>query len=170
MGHSDVLKQLCPLTLLGDHDGECAVDGAALDRAQAAADLLASETFSDTSTITGSLVAFERVFGIVAPSDSSVASRRAVVQTKQRERGGLSIPYYIGLAAALGYSATITEGDNDVVPFRAGVSAAGDAVYVFSERWTWTMHVEHDTQIPILETIIEALKPAWTTVEFQYNA
>lgn len=172
MGHSDVLNQLLPFEFGGDSPAENAVDGVVLDVLETCAASLLSEMHGDTATVAGLLADHERLFGIRVAVGASLADRQARVASRRAERGGLSIPYYIGIAAALGYTITISEGDDNVVPFRAGISAAGDAVFTFTERWTWTVTVHGingTPGAPALEVLLQDLRPAWTTLDFAYS-
>ena len=100
--------------------------------------------------------------------------------------GGLSIPYFIGLAKAAGYTVTITEPQ----PFRAGVNRAGDRLAREDIMFVWHVNVQSGGRTAyhfragssaageplgsyadsVIEYIINDLKPAHTAVHFNYGA
>lgn len=87
----------------------------------------------------GELLAdWERVFGLpdecAGPADGA-AARRAALVARVIERGGQSPAYYIGIAAALGFSVTITE----FRQARIGLSAIGEPIH--GPEWTSTWRV-----------------------------
>ncbi|QPC44014.1 DUF2313 domain-containing protein [Kaustia mangrovi] len=130
---------------------------------------------------------WERVLGlpdecITAPQ--TVSERRDAVVAKYTSLGGQSIAFYVGLAAKLGYDIEIRE----FVPFRAGLSRAGDPL-TNPPAWphTWTI-VAPETSItwfragtgsagdPLrqwgneeLECVFEQRKPAQTVLLFAYQ-
>lgn len=164
--HADALRQLFPLSLDGDYDAEVEIEGTHLDDALAASQALLYEAFPDTCDDT--LEAWERVYGLVA-GDATVEARRAALVARVRERGGLTIEYFVSLASALGFAVTVTEGDGGD-PFRAGLSEAGDMVYDIEEQWTWTVNVAGSAgPEDALESLILDLAPAWTEVDFAYT-
>lgn len=80
---------------------------------------------SDPRTTVEMLADWERAFGL--PDDcvtvpQTIAARRAALITRMTLVGEQSRAFFIGLAAGLGYTITITE----FSPFMAGVSQAGD--------------------------------------------
>jgi uncharacterized protein YmfQ (DUF2313 family) len=103
----------------------------------------------------------------------SMADQRAAVNAAMRLKGGLSRAYFIGLASALGYSITITEGSTLI--FKVGFSsppATKIPAPLFSpfEQWTWIVsytpiNAVRDQQLFLL---FERLRPAWTLI--QWNA
>ena len=183
MSHSDTLKLLFPIELQGDFVKDIEVEGKYLDGAQSRAEQLLNEMFPDQSHEL--LPDWERVCGLTPGSDDTLQLRRDRVIRKLRERGSLSIPYFIALAAAMGYEITIEE-DN---PFICGwsevgvdplsieesifmwrVNVAGQPVYEFrcgesacGERLLWWPGVAE------LEICFNELKPAHTFVYFTYE-
>jgi len=164
---SDAIRQLMPLQIDGDFNDDVEIEGAAIDDLLSRADELYLELFPDTCDET--LPDWERVYELNPSPSESKALRRSRLVYAVRRRGGLSRRYFIGLAASLGYTATITEGH---AVFRAGMSAAGDAVYTNQDRWSWTMVVSSiganavpQTQF---ESIITMLGPAHGAVLFTY--
>jgi len=130
---------------------------------------LLDQAFSDTATTL--LGEYERVYDITSGSGASTATRRAAIQTKQRATGELNAQYYIDLAATLGYTITITEGE--ALLFRCGYAippATAIPAQVFSpaENWTWHVSVAGASSGADLEAMLDELKPAWTLVEYTY--
>lgn len=128
---------------------------------------------------------WERVCGLVPAASATVQQRISAVLAKLAETGGLSIPYFIQLAASLGYTITITEPQ----PFRAGISRAGDRLYLWPDvLWYWRVNVHSSDGNavrwragasvagerllsfgdPILESTFNDLKPADTFCDFAY--
>ena len=119
----------------------------------AAALLLTTE--SDPRATLMLLPDWERAWGLpdpCAPVPTSIADRRTALVTKMTLLGGQSRAYFVNLAAALGYTITITE----YSPFMTGVSQCGDTSSIYNPgdpqhyRWTigpaemrfyWTVHV-----------------------------
>ncbi|GHD63894.1 YmfQ family protein [Jeongeupia chitinilytica] len=162
---------------------EQAAEGARLDAVQDSATRVAGGvTVFDARTL---LTDWERVCGITAPAGAGYQQRQQAVLAKLAETGGLSIPYFIRLAAGLGYTITITEPQ----PFRAGTSRAGETLFHGDAIWCWRVNVSGGSNglpyrfragqsgagerllafgDPVLETIFNDLKPAWTYVDFAY--
>lgn len=137
-------------------------------------------------TTTELLPEWEATLGLpdpcVDPPLSTVQQRQAAVCTKFAARGGQSIAYFEALAAALGYSITITE----FAPFRAGINHAGDPVY--GAAWGYVWRVESTAETiwafsagtsaagePLrawgnaaLECALRAVAPAHTILQFAY--
>jgi len=163
--HKNTLKLLMPIKLGEDHDADLTIDGDHLDQVQSSADNLLKNVFGDTTYEL--LHRWERTLGITPPDDASTSARVAACVVKIRERRGLSIPYFIELAASIGYQIVIVEeattfqwrvdvqnADLPVHYFRAGESSAGDSLMAFG--------------IEDLEGIFEDYKPAHTFVYFTY--
>ena len=178
----ETLKQLFPLELGGVHDGDMAVEGGILDRAEASADQLLEQVFADSAARL--LTDWERVLGLTPAAGSSTTARLAACVAKIRERGGLSIPYFVELADAMGYTIEVFEPG----PFMAGVGCAGDDLYIDQAVFCWRVDVMDDGLpryefeaglscagdplmdfgVQALETVFEELKPAHTFVYFTY--
>jgi uncharacterized protein YmfQ (DUF2313 family) len=130
------------------------------------------------------LADWERVYDITSDVDTPVQFRRAEVVRRIRARGGLSIPYFIGLAQSLGYVVDIIE----PVPTMAGWAGAGDEL-IGSEaisQWGLVIHNQPTylfragesaagepllwwTFQDFLEQLFVELKPAHTQVYFSYT-
>lgn len=182
MNHSDALTLLFPAELAGVFADDIALEGAALDSAQASAELILSESFPDSSSEL--LASWERVCGLTPAAGATMISRRDIVLQKLRERGGLSRDYFIALAAYYGWTITIDE----LLPFMAGWNRCGDRLYVDGVRWVWRVNVTgHEiysfrtgesaagerltwwTPNVELQNLMNELKPAHTYVIFNYG-
>lgn len=144
---------------------------------------------ADPRTLNLSLEDWETNLGLpdsCSQLDATVRERIDAVIEKYTRGGGLSVPYYIDLAAALGYEITIEEfspfefgishcGGDDVLadedirymvyinvagvpvqPFEFGISACGEALL------DWSGASE-------LECIIKKLQPSEAVVYFNYG-
>lgn len=131
------------------------------------------------------LADWERVLGLVSPPESGYQQRQQRVLAKLSETGGLSIPYFIRLAANLGYVITIDEPQ----PFRAGINRAGQRLYVDDIPWVWVVNVKNSNTMiyhfragsssagerlttfsdHVIESLFNDLKPAHTFCYFTYE-
>lgn len=140
------------------------------------------------STTTELLPDWERVAGLpdrcAGVLEDTQQGRRNALLAKLTSTGGQSIPYFISVAAALGFDITITE----YRPFRAGLSVAGDALTNGLWRHVWRVNAPAQTVISFraglsaageplaswgnapLECKINQLKPAHTLAIFGYGA
>lgn len=134
------------------------------------------------------LTEWERVAGMPdtcgGAQSETLQGRRADLVTQLASTGGQSPAYFIAVAAALGYTITITE----FRPFRAGQSQAGDQLTNGEWAFTWQVNAPETTITPFragqsrageplrtwgnerLECTIEHLKPAHTHVLFAYSS
>ena len=162
---------------------QAVVDGNALDAIQHSATAVADAIDPRTA---GSMIAhWERVLDL-SPTGKNAQQRISACVAKINATGGLSIPYFIRLAAAAGYTITITEPQ----PFRAGANRAGERIADVDIMWVWWVNVKGaDNRITrfragmsasgdaltafgdaIIETIFRDLKPAFTDVRFIYGS
>lgn len=131
------------------------------------------------------LADWERVYDVVPRDGATQQERRQNVLVKMAATGGLSIPYFISLAASLGYVITITEPR----AFQAGVNRAGDRLFIEGIRWVWQVNVLGSNTpkyrfragasaagepllafgVSILESTFKDLKPAFTDCYFTYE-
>ncbi|TNI12693.1 YmfQ family protein [Aeromonas veronii] len=154
-----------------------------MDAVKASANRVLASITPFYSSIT--LADWERIYRLTPREGATQQERRENVLVKMAEVGGLSIPYFISLAASLGYTITISEPR----AFRAGVNRCGDRLYVEGMRWVWAVNVE-GTSVPkyrfragasaagepllafgesILEETLKDLKPAFTDCYFTYE-
>lgn len=182
MSLDQTLRHLFPLDLGGTHQADLEHDGRMLLVAQSRAEVLLFEMVADTAAEL--LTDWERVLGLVPGTASPLQARRDRAVQKLRERGGLSRAYFIGLAAAMGFTITIEEplptmagwlaaSDELMAPetvHQWGVAISGQPVYAF--RAGESVAGEHllwwNSQ-SILEGIFISLKPAHTAVYFSYE-
>jgi len=134
---------------------------------------------ADPRTAYDLLINWENTCGLT--SSGTLEARRAAVHAKITERGGQSIQYFIDLAAALGFTVTITEFEvhtvestvetplnDEVWRFWFQINAPAETVREFS--------VNDDVETPLrswgndeLEAAINEDKPAHTGVIYAYG-
>lgn len=180
-----LLALLPPVSYARNADGHRAqahIDARALDEVHASG---ATVEGAVTPEFSGDLIGnWERVLGL-ENSRYPYSYRVNAVIAKINASGGLSIPYFINLASGAGYEIRITEEDC----FRAGTSCAGDPLNIEESRWRWMVDVADGAVTdyifragegragdrlseffdPIIETMFEELKPAWTLCRFVYE-
>ncbi len=159
------------------------------DVSAAAALLLLVE--SDPSKTVGLLPDWEAALGLpdpCVPRILTLPERQTALVTKLTTQGGQSREYFIGAAAALGYTVTIKEYST----FQIGLSSIGGSrgrIMAPSSRYCWTVKVAtpritrfqigrssagKDSLLEIvhaddLECVFQRWKPAHTTVLFEYE-
>jgi uncharacterized protein YmfQ (DUF2313 family) len=112
----------------------------------------------------------------------SLQLRRAQVAARLSAVGGQSVPYFIGHAAALGFTVTVQE----YAPARLGFMRLGDRMRGASWASVWTIQAPLQTITPfrlgqsglgerfrswgngVLECQLRAMAPAHTVLTFQY--
>ena len=164
-----------------------------------AADLL--ETESDPRATRELLPDWERNWGLPDPClkdpPTSLDGRRAALIAKMTLIGAQSRQFFIDVAAAYGYTITISE----YAPYMTGVSQCGDTRGIDGDnyrwylgpaemRFYWTVHVSatkvtrfhcNSSQCGIdrllrifladdLECVLDKLKPAHTDIVYDYSA
>lgn len=134
------------------------------------------------------LADWERVCGLPDPclgTTGTLSDRRENVINKLSSRGGQSAAYFIQVAAAIGFTITIT---NSFPQFKAGISKAGDPLTNGPWIYAWAVNTpEADivdgfraghsaagdplstSRADALECVITRLKPAHTVVIFNYT-
>ena len=186
MSHAELLFQLLMPECYAADDpslsAQLEAEGNALDAAQANAALaLAAVTpFGAGETISD----WERVAGVTPASGAVLQQRIDAVVSKLQQMGGLSIPYFTQLAQSIGYTITINEPQYP----QCGIARAGDLLYAQDVIWIWEVVVSGAQTIayqayagtaaagdpilsfgdPVIETIFNDLKPAFTYVYFSY--
>jgi len=111
---------------------------------------------------------WERVLALASKPQVGQAERVQAVLSKLGELGGLSIPYFVRLAAAAGYAITITEPQ----PWRVGHSSVAEPLYLSGALFVWQVHI--DKRPPgataatdaALAAVFDDLKPAHTLCQF----
>ena len=128
---------------------------------------------------------WEELLAITPSAGANTQQRTDAVLARLNALGGLSIAYFQQISEAAGYTVTIHEEDQ----FRAGTSCAGDELNVEESIWRWVVNIEDARATayifragegragdrisvytdPIIETMFEELKPAWTLCRFEYE-
>lgn len=112
----------------------------------------------------------------------TLIQQREQIVARLTNTGGQSMPYYVHLAAQLGYTIAITA----YAPFRAGQSSAGQQLGNTDWFFTWAVNAPLNTVVPfyvgqstagdalgtwsndVLECEIEAVMPAHTVLQFHF--
>jgi len=156
IGHYRQLRQLMPLDLGAESDKDMQIEGALYDAVSVAAGELEPEILpGGVSALT--IERWEAEYGIIPPQGASLEDRRRAVAAKYRYIGSLTKAHFAALAAGLGYEVEITESEEAVVAFRAGISKAGDMVWSVGGvggMWVWRVVC---TNKPPAEDIINLL-------------
>lgn len=189
MNHAALLKLLLPPSSIDPNgtaiSAELAAEGEALDTANYSADQLIEE--ADPNTTTVMLADWERVYGLpdacvaAAGIIQSTRERRSALVAKVNMVGGQSSAFFIGLAADLGYTVTITE-------WQPHTTEHDSEHPITDEPWRFVWQVnaplntireqttEDDTEMALevwgnklLECVISRFKPAHTHVIFSYT-
>lgn len=191
----DYLQQLQALLPIGaawsrDPDAEItkALTGMAQEftRVDGRGEALLSEF--NPATAVELLPEWEKEYGITPPEGATIEQRQQAVAYRYTAEGGIKKPYYIGLAASMGYTIRIGDytesmagwycaGDEllqePFVYFTAGIGAAGDTL-AFEDvvlPWIWEVVVSvvpAAPPTPDLETVLQDLKPDHIKLNFTY--
>jgi uncharacterized protein YmfQ (DUF2313 family) len=98
-----------------------------------------SERESDPGQAVELLADWERAYGLpdqCSPLNATIQQRQAALVARISSQGGQSIAYYVAVAAALGYTITITE----FRQFRVSRSRVGDPLCGDPWRYTWRVN------------------------------
>jgi len=188
MSHASLLARLLPSVSYDPNAprlaAELAAEGRTLDRTDASvANVRDSVSPGHAVEL---LPDWERVCGLTPEAGSPYAQRLAAVLAKLRETGGLSIAWFIKLAASLGYDVSITEFTAFYVDFSC---TDADALYEADVHWVWHVHIAGGTTRtylfyvdaacvdealmsfadPVIEAVFNDLKPAHTFAVFDYE-
>lgn len=164
--HKDAIQQLMPLNLGEDAAADIIVEGALLDTAAASMTELLPEFFP--STVEALLARWEAEYGILPRAGASLEDRRRAVLAQYVRIGSLTRAHFAALAAALGYEVDITEGGEDFIMFRAGISKAGDPVYAPGSMWSWTVTTLNKQAEADIRTLFADLNPPHMRLEFVF--
>lgn len=137
-------------------------------------------------TTTALIPEWEETLGLpdpCTPLNPTTEQRRAAILAKFIGSGGQSAPYFISVAAALGYTVTVT----NYSPFRVGTNAVGDHLNGADWAQTWAINSALTTVSyfavgqstvgdPLaswgnatLECRMNQIKPAHTVLQFHYS-
>lgn len=165
--HDDLLRRLLPPVAIDRNGARILVEtlayGAALDLATASASALQIE--SDPRTTSSLLGDWERNYGLEAGIASDSVRRSALV-AQILSGGGQSRAFYVSLAAAMGYTATVTESTPHTV-----MSEVTFPLYSGAWRHVWKIRAHANAGAvsnAAFEALINKLKPAHTRVIFEY--
>jgi len=163
---------------------ELHAEGATLDRINATAAVIC-DAVTPLHTL-DLLTDWERVCGLTPDASATYAQRLDSVLAKLRETGGLSIAYFVSLAARLGYDIIITEFEAFYVDY-SHVDA--DELFETDAHWVWHVYVQGgnartypfyvdsacadepllSVSDPTIEAVFNDLKPAHTFAVFDYE-
>jgi len=143
-------------------DAEAGALQVAVERAQTIQQAMHPATAGDA------IADWERVLGLRPLPSASPAERVQAVLAKLGELGGLSISYFVRLAAAAGYAITIIEPK----PWRVGHSSVDEPLYLEDVLFVWQVRIDRrpPNASPVTDAALEAtfnnLKPAHTFCQF----
>jgi hypothetical protein len=154
MSHKDALARLIPVDLGGVSDSDLTVEGDQLDLVTADIEALRLSIITDIVTI--------------LPQGDDRLKMTPV-------RWSIHWPFYIALAASLGYKSAFYNAVPDSAAwsyFSAGVSGAGDSLASGDDYspWTWLVVISSPggASVPSLEAILTDLAPAHILMLFSY--
>lgn len=143
-----------------------AAEGNALTAARDSAQVVADAMEPDTAG--AAITNWERLLALVPTPGATQAGRAQAVIGVLSAHGGLAIPYFVGLAAGVGYAITILEPR----AFRAGVSRVSDRLWGEDVAFVWQVRIDArpagaDAALDAgLEALFQRLKPAHTECQF----
>ncbi len=156
----------------------------AYERSDTAARQLLQDTFPATAY--AMLPEWEQSLGLPSICTGQLATiqaRRNAVVAALTNYGGQSASYFIGQAAKLGYTVTVT----NYAPFRVGQNRVGQPVGIVDWAHTWSINATLNTVTAfrtgqsavgeplnswsnqLLECTLSAIKPAHTVLQFHYQ-
>ena len=139
----------------------------------------------------GLLEDWERVLGLPDPcsdtplSELTIAERRRAAAAKLVAQGGVTAAYFIEVAETLGYTITIEE---PLEPFRCDGPGCDYPLYGEGWAFAWIVNAQYDDEeyfrcdgpgcdAPLVDygtdallCLLEALKPAHTTIHWEWTA
>jgi len=143
VSHSDALKKLFPISLGGRFDEDIAIEGQHLDGAESSADTLLANLVPNA--INQDLIEdWEKTLAIIPSLSSTLEERFNDIVFNLQRSGGLSKPYFISLADALGFTVEI----EDIRPFESGIGMVGWPIMDPGIKWCWLVRVLNHTTTP----------------------
>ena len=167
MSHLQVLQSLRPVSLGPTDEALTAVDATILDGILSSLRRLEPEIFPATSSL---LLRFEQILGLA--NSGTEIERRKAIQAKLSSVGGISAPFFISLAASIGFTVQIMPNPR---MFRAGLSCAGDPVYSMdgeNSPWRWNVKVldrDDNRSDSMLMALFDELKPPDTEINWSFD-
>lgn len=188
--YADVLRKLLPRGRVWTREDE-GIQAAVLDALAVTSQSLDNAALglirdSFPATANALLPEWEQTLGLPDPCvgvPGSTQQRRQQVVARLTNSGGTTAEYFIEVAAALGYTVTVTS----YAPFRAGQSDAGDQLGTSDWFYTWSVNAPLNTVThfaagqstagdplstwgnAVLECELNAIKPAHTVLQFHYQ-
>lgn len=141
MSHKEALQLLFPISLEGRQLDDLTIEGDHLDAAEISANTLLVNLVPN-ATNEELIESWEKTMAIVP--EGTLENRFAVIVAKLRARGGLSKPYFIDVAAKLGFTVEI----EDFRPFECGVGMCGWPIWEEGIKWCWLVRVLNHTTVP----------------------
>lgn len=153
---------------------------------RASADALALLAHAFPATALDLIPEWQESLGLPDPCAGeapTLIQQRQQIVARLTNSGGQSAPYFIALAAALGYTVTVT----NYAPFRCGQSTAGQQVGAQDWFYTWSINAPLNTVTPflagqstageplatwgnaVLECELRAACPAHSVLQFHYS-
>lgn len=186
MSHDAILKQLIPLQLGETAATDMELEGQALDAADSGITAILSELFADSAELL--LSRWESIYDLHPLATDTLENRRAILIGKIRATGDIKKPYFISLAAAMGYTIYIDDyaesqsnwacADDELLEepwdyFTAGCAMSGDYLAQENPVLPWIWHVvvtavPNPIPAPDLETVLNMFKPAEIQINYTY--
>lgn len=185
MSHRDLLAVMRPPVSYenGENPAEINAEAAVFDQFSGAAAGIKESPFPAADN--EYLYRWEELLGLRPSETATTQQRTDAILAKLNAMGGLSIAYFQKIAEAAGYAVDIWEEDQ----FRAGTSHAGEELNTEDAIWRWVVEISNGNVSayifragagrsgdrlsvytdPIIETMFEELKPAWTLCRFEYQ-
>lgn len=178
-----LLDRLDPLLRVLDMTAYKDIAALQFEKLEAARENLRLEMLPDTAILT--LPDWERCFELHPAEGDPVSVRQKRAWAAYIAQGGLSRPYFIQLAAAMGYTISISE----YLPRNHG-DAFGGSFGGVDQHWHWLVTIWMDTEVSFYDrcfgdpfgeaytyfseaqdliALFEDLMPAHTTVTFEFK-
>lgn len=137
--------------------------GERFDAVGSLADQLATELVPHKATEL--LPDWERLLGLTPDGEATTQERRDQVRAKFMAAAGISRSYFVVLAGALGYTATIEA----LKPSVCGVFRCGEELCAPTAVYIWRVTVNAAGSDEYMEALFKELKPGHVDMEFVYT-
>ena len=164
MNHFNSMVQLLPLSVCDHYKGRLEVKGCFLDSVHSEITRLIDQMFPTSISDEDMLEIWEDCYGLVATGD--LGERINTLKAARTAQWELNKPFYVLLAAKMGYQIQITESG---MTFRADISKAGDKVYDEGSIWVAQIGVANAESAPDLEAIMIDTFPPYISLQFNYS-